>query len=77
MNTEKAQLKKDIKKRKELQKENQELCGPRLAHKIEKYLFSYNRSVGLIDNRGSIVEKTASEMKMLASDADSEIFRRE
>ena len=77
MNTEKAQLRRDIKKRKQQQKEQEELCGPRLAAKIEKMLHNYNRSVGLVDDNGNIVERTASEMKMLASDASSTLFARE
>ena len=74
MNTEKAQLRKDIKQRRQARKEQEELCGPRLAAKIEKMLASYNRSVGLVDNNGNAVERTASEMKMLASDASSTAF---
>ena len=77
MNNEKAQLRKDMKKRKQINKEQEELCGPRLAQKIEKMLLDYNKSVGLADDNGNIVERTASEMKLLASDASSTLFQRE
>ena len=40
-------------------------------------LLNYNMSVGLADDNGNIVERTASEMKILASDASSTLFQRE
>ena len=53
------------------------MCGPRLAHKIEKMMFEYNRPVGIVNTIGDFMGDTVSEMKMLASDADSVMFRRE
>ena len=40
-------------------------------------LLNYNMSVGLADAQGNIVERTASEMKVLESDASSRLFIRE
>ena len=76
MNVEKAQLKRDITKRKQMQKEQEELCGPKLVHKIEKMLFEYNLQAGLIGRDGQRLDNTASEMKLLGSDADSVAFNR-
>ena len=77
MNTQKAQLRKDAKKRRQTKQEQEELCGPRLAAKIEKMLASYNQGVGLVDDNGGAAEGTASEIGMLASDASSALFQRE
>ena len=74
MNVAKAQLRKDIRQRKEKEKEQNELCGPRLAHKIEKMLFEYKKNVGLADDMGNIIDKTTTEMKMIATGADSTAF---
>ena len=40
-------------------------------------LHEYTTKVGLVDNNGNAVEKTESEMNLLASEASSTVFRRE
>ena len=65
LNTEKAQVKKQMKKHKEMMREQEDLCGPKLAKKLEQYLLEFNKQAGVMNERGERVDQTAEELRIL------------
>ena len=58
-------MKRQIEKRKEMMKEQEALCGPKLAKKLEQFLLEFNQQAGVVNERGERVDQTAEELRVL------------
>ena len=54
-----------MKKHKEMMREQEDLCGPKLAKKLEQYLLEFNKQAGVMNERGERVDQTAEELRIL------------
>ena len=45
-----------------MMKEQEALCGPKLAKKLEQFLLEFNQQAGVVNERGERVDQTAEEL---------------